>query len=172
MAQGRFEFEPFFCFHAHTLIRGLRSDTLSLFAQAAERRTSMTMAERVGFETWLLVIATYCQHLPTRRLITHYRYLCLAYSWVRVYAHAQYPSTCLIEARFVSCVLRIRSLYPMFDPDHDEAAADSTRSSTYLDTGSCLNPRTVRRLATALIHFHDCLSRRRSVSFKRIRSSS
>src|SRR6516164_8399753 len=37
----------------------------------------------------------------------------------------------------------------MFDPDGDQAAADSTRSSTSLDTGSSLNPRTDRRLVTA-----------------------
>jgi hypothetical protein len=37
----------------------------------------------------------------------------------------------------------------MFDPDGDQAAADSTRSSTSLDTGSSLNPRTARRLVTA-----------------------
>jgi hypothetical protein len=37
----------------------------------------------------------------------------------------------------------------MFDPDGDQAAADSTRSSTTLDTGSSLNPRTARRLVTA-----------------------
>src|SRR5262245_66438161 len=37
----------------------------------------------------------------------------------------------------------------MFDPDGDQAAADSTRSSTSLDTGSSVNPRTARRLATA-----------------------
>src|SRR5215472_2876599 len=37
----------------------------------------------------------------------------------------------------------------MFDPDGDQAAADSTRSSTSLDTGSSLNTRTARRLVTA-----------------------
>jgi len=37
----------------------------------------------------------------------------------------------------------------MFDPDGDQAAADSTRSSTTLDTGSSVNPRTARRLVTA-----------------------
>ena len=37
----------------------------------------------------------------------------------------------------------------MFDPDGDQAAADSTRSSTSLSTGSSLNPRTARRLVTA-----------------------
>src|SRR5215469_8630972 len=37
----------------------------------------------------------------------------------------------------------------MFDPDGDQAAADSTRSSTSLDTGSSLNPRTDRRVVTA-----------------------
>ena len=37
----------------------------------------------------------------------------------------------------------------MFDPDGDQAAADSTRASTSLDTGSSLNPRTARRLVTA-----------------------
>src|SRR5215475_5425345 len=37
----------------------------------------------------------------------------------------------------------------MFDPDGDQAAADSTRSSTSLDTGSPLNARTDRRLVTA-----------------------
>src|SRR6516162_534977 len=37
----------------------------------------------------------------------------------------------------------------MFDPDGDQAAEDSTRSSTSLDTGSSLNPRTARRLVTA-----------------------
>src|SRR5215472_1150834 len=37
----------------------------------------------------------------------------------------------------------------MFDPDGDQAAADSTRSSTSLDTGSSLNPRTARRVVTA-----------------------
>src|SRR6476646_4630102 len=37
----------------------------------------------------------------------------------------------------------------MFDPDGDQAAADSTRSSTSVDTGSSLNPRTARRLVTA-----------------------
>src|SRR5262249_47028391 len=36
-----------------------------------------------------------------------------------------------------------------FDPDGDQAAADSTRSSTTLDTGSSGNPRTARRLVTA-----------------------
>src|SRR5215467_7693585 len=36
-----------------------------------------------------------------------------------------------------------------FDPDGDQAAADSTRSSTSLDTGSSVNPRTARRLVTA-----------------------
>src|ERR1700745_95617 len=37
----------------------------------------------------------------------------------------------------------------MFDPDGDQTAADSTRSSTTLDTGSLVNPRTARRLVTA-----------------------
>jgi hypothetical protein len=37
----------------------------------------------------------------------------------------------------------------MFDPDGDQAAADSTRSSITLDTGSSVNPRTARRLVTA-----------------------
>src|SRR6516164_1402228 len=37
----------------------------------------------------------------------------------------------------------------MFDPDGDHAAADSTRSSTTLDTGLSVNPRTARRLVTA-----------------------
>src|SRR6201982_3329584 len=37
----------------------------------------------------------------------------------------------------------------MFDPDGDQAAADSTRSSTSLDTGSPLNPRTARRLVAS-----------------------
>jgi hypothetical protein len=37
----------------------------------------------------------------------------------------------------------------MFDPDGDQAAADSTCSSTTLDTGSSVNPRTARRLVTA-----------------------
>ena len=37
----------------------------------------------------------------------------------------------------------------MFDPDGDQAAADSTRSSTTLDTGLSVNPRTARRLVTA-----------------------
>src|SRR5262249_221939 len=37
----------------------------------------------------------------------------------------------------------------MFDPDGDQAAADSTRSSTSLDTGWSVNPRTARRLVTA-----------------------
>src|ERR1700752_3056761 len=37
----------------------------------------------------------------------------------------------------------------MFEPDGDQAAADSTRSSTSLDTGSSVNPRTARRLVTA-----------------------
>src|SRR6516162_811305 len=37
----------------------------------------------------------------------------------------------------------------MFDPDGDQAAADSTRSSSCLDTGSSVNPRTDRRLVTA-----------------------
>src|SRR6516162_7543611 len=37
----------------------------------------------------------------------------------------------------------------MFDPDGDQAAADSTRSSTSLDTGSSVNPRTACRLLTA-----------------------
>src|SRR6187455_3100201 len=37
----------------------------------------------------------------------------------------------------------------MFDPDGDQPAADTTRSSTSLDTGSSLNPRTARRLVTA-----------------------
>src|SRR5882762_8422506 len=37
----------------------------------------------------------------------------------------------------------------MFDPDGDQAAADSTRSSTSLGTGWSLNPRTARRLLTA-----------------------
>src|SRR5260370_11505854 len=37
----------------------------------------------------------------------------------------------------------------MFEPDGDQAAADSTRSSTSLDTGWALNPRTARRLLTA-----------------------
>src|SRR5262245_15052795 len=36
-----------------------------------------------------------------------------------------------------------------FDPDGDHAAADSTRSSTSLDTGSLVKPRTARRLLTA-----------------------
>src|SRR6516164_766263 len=36
-----------------------------------------------------------------------------------------------------------------FDPEGDQAAADSTRSSTSLDTGSLVNPRTARRLLTA-----------------------
>jgi hypothetical protein len=37
----------------------------------------------------------------------------------------------------------------MFDPDGAQAAADSTRSSTDLDTGSSVNARTARRLLTA-----------------------
>src|SRR5262245_39121250 len=37
----------------------------------------------------------------------------------------------------------------MFDPDGDQAAADNTRSSATLDTGSSVNPRTARRLMTA-----------------------
>ena len=37
----------------------------------------------------------------------------------------------------------------MFDPDGDQAAPDNTRSSTSLDTGSSVNPRTARRLVTA-----------------------
>src|SRR5690348_6026771 len=37
----------------------------------------------------------------------------------------------------------------MFDPDGDQTAAESTRSSTTLDTGSLVNPRTARRLVTA-----------------------
>src|SRR6516164_4013959 len=37
----------------------------------------------------------------------------------------------------------------MFDPDGDQAAADTTRSSTTLDTGLSVNPRTARRLVTA-----------------------
>jgi hypothetical protein len=37
----------------------------------------------------------------------------------------------------------------MFDPDGDQAAADSTRSSTSLGTGWSVNPRTARRLVTA-----------------------
>src|SRR5215475_11215778 len=37
----------------------------------------------------------------------------------------------------------------MFDPDGDQAAADSTRSSTSLDTGLSVNPRTARRVVTA-----------------------
>src|SRR5262244_2022891 len=37
----------------------------------------------------------------------------------------------------------------IFDPDGDQAAADSTRSSNSLETGSSLNPRTARRLVTA-----------------------
>src|SRR4029077_13609753 len=37
----------------------------------------------------------------------------------------------------------------MLDPDGDQAAADSTRSRTSLDTGWSLNPRTARRLLTA-----------------------
>src|SRR5215469_7104764 len=36
-----------------------------------------------------------------------------------------------------------------FDPEGDQAAADSTRSSTSLDTALSLNPRTARRLLTA-----------------------
>src|SRR5262249_5148321 len=36
-----------------------------------------------------------------------------------------------------------------FDPEGDQAAADSTRSSTSLDTGSLVKPRTARRLVTA-----------------------
>src|SRR5215475_8305056 len=36
-----------------------------------------------------------------------------------------------------------------FDPDGDHLAADSTRSSTSLGTGSSVNPRTARRLVTA-----------------------
>src|SRR5215469_15177824 len=36
-----------------------------------------------------------------------------------------------------------------FDPEGDQAAADSTRSSTSLDTGSSVNPRTARLLVTA-----------------------
>src|SRR5215472_5996362 len=45
----------------------------------------------------------------------------------------------------------------MFDPDGDQAAADSTRSRIALDTGSSVNPRTDRRLVTAsytsIIHY-------------------
>src|SRR5215468_4789497 len=37
----------------------------------------------------------------------------------------------------------------MFDPDGDQAAADSTRSSTTFDTGWSVNPRAARRLVTA-----------------------
>src|SRR5215471_3003429 len=37
----------------------------------------------------------------------------------------------------------------MFDPEGDQAAADSTRSSTSLGTGSSLKPRTALRLLTA-----------------------
>src|SRR6185503_19721339 len=36
-----------------------------------------------------------------------------------------------------------------FDPDGAHAAADSTRSSTSIDTGRSVNPRTARRLLTA-----------------------
>ena len=36
-----------------------------------------------------------------------------------------------------------------FDPDGAHAAADSTRSSTSIDTGRSVNPRTARRLVTA-----------------------
>src|SRR5215472_8317991 len=37
----------------------------------------------------------------------------------------------------------------MLDPDGAQAAADNTRSSTSLDTGSSVNARTARRLLTA-----------------------
>lgn len=37
----------------------------------------------------------------------------------------------------------------MFDPDGAQAAADSTRSSNSLGTGTSVNPRTARRLVTA-----------------------
>jgi hypothetical protein len=37
----------------------------------------------------------------------------------------------------------------MFDPDGDQVAADSTRSSSALNTGLSVNPRTARRLVTA-----------------------
>src|SRR6266478_5906873 len=37
----------------------------------------------------------------------------------------------------------------MFDPDGDQAAADSTRSSTSFGTCRSVNPRTARRLVTA-----------------------
>jgi len=37
----------------------------------------------------------------------------------------------------------------MFDPDGAHPAAVSTRSSTSLETGSSVNPRTARRLVTA-----------------------
>src|SRR5262249_30686316 len=36
-----------------------------------------------------------------------------------------------------------------FDPDGDQAAADSTRSSASFGTGRSVNPRTARRLMTA-----------------------
>src|SRR5262245_14193507 len=36
-----------------------------------------------------------------------------------------------------------------FDPDGDQAAADSTRSSTSIGTCRSVNPRTARRLVTA-----------------------
>src|SRR6516225_2477089 len=36
-----------------------------------------------------------------------------------------------------------------FDPDGDQTAADSTRSSTSFGTGRSVNPRTARRLKTA-----------------------
>src|SRR5258708_4685230 len=41
----------------------------------------------------------------------------------------------------------------MFEPDGDQAAALSTRSSTSLGTGSSVNPRTARRLVTASYTF-------------------
>src|SRR5882757_5462967 len=41
----------------------------------------------------------------------------------------------------------------MLDPDGDQAAALSTRSSTSLGTGSSVNPRTARRLVTASYTF-------------------
>src|SRR5262249_22857408 len=52
----------------------------------------------------------------------------------------------------------------MFDSGGQQAAADSTRSSTSLDTGWSLNPRTARRLVTAS-YTSMIASLRPSVSF-------
>src|SRR5262245_6051229 len=52
------------------------------------------------------------------------------------------------ETPMVPFPLKVSALH-LLDPDGDQGAADSTRSSTSFGTGRSVNPRTARRLMTA-----------------------